>query len=336
MNDQANTGGAGIGRRRFLGGAVAGGAGLLAASAWPAAADVADERRKRSGSLGMGMRWLGVSGWELRFDGHVLWFDPYVSRFDYRADGGALRVRPDVIEHLLATGQLSGPPEAIMVSHGHWDHMADVPYFLNRPQWSSTPIITLGTETNRNLLTAMGVEPRRSSNLVQVVGGEYLSFADGEYTVRVVRSLHSQSANYGYFAPGTRTSPPPPPQTIHDLVEGSTLAYVVTVPERFSILLFGGTNFDEQELAGLRPDVVAVSMTSHTAVHAYLDRLLTVLGEPRYVMPCHHDDMVTGYDDPNLAETVDQRAVQELREAVRRLRLRSEVIAPEHLVEVSL
>ena len=170
---------------------------------------------------------------------------------------------------------------------------------------------------------------------MQATGGEHLTFADGLYQVQVLRSLHSQSAGYGIFAPGTRTAPPPRPATITDLVEGGTLAYQVTVTDRLSVLMFGGTNFSERELVGLRPDVLVVSMTDHSSVHRYLERLLTVLDGPRYVVPCHHDDMVTGYDSPELADTVDAERVREVERAVRALRLRSEVVAPRHLAQLS-
>ena len=86
---------------------------------------------------------------------------------------------------------------------------------------------------------------------------------------------------------------------------------------------------------GLRPDVLVVSMTDHSSVHRYLERLLTVLDGPRYVVPCHHDDMVTGYDSPELADTVDAERVREVERAVRALRLRSEVVAPRHLAQLS-
>ncbi len=277
------------------------------------------------------MRWLGVAGWEIAFDGRVLYFDPYLSRFDYRLPGGPLVPDPAVVDRLLNSGRLAGPPELIMISHGHWDHMADVPQLLGRSGWASKTIHTIGTETHRHLLAAMGTPAARLKNYIHATGGEDLEFGDGAYRVQVIRSLHSQSRGYGFFAPGTRTAPPAAPASITDLVEGGTLAYQVTVADRLKVLMFGGTNFVERELAGLRPDVVAISMTDHSSLHRYLDRLLTTLGGPRYVIPVHHDDMITGFDAPGLAATVDRTAAQQLKEAVHRLRLRTEVIEPEHL-----
>ncbi|MFJ8744291.1 MBL fold metallo-hydrolase [Embleya sp. NPDC127516] len=324
---------AGASRRGLLRTAVMGGAGLAAAGlavaggAPVAAAEPEVAVEAARGPVGVGLRWLGVAGWEITFDGRVLYFDPYLSRFDYRLQGGALRTDPRVIEGLLASGRLAGPPELVMVSHGHWDHMADVPYLLTRKEWAARTIDTIGTETHAHLLRAMGVE----RPVIVASGGEYLSFGGGAYTVEVIRSLHSQSAGHGFFAPGSRTAPPPPPTTTADLVEGGTLAYQVTVPGRLKVMLFGGTNFVEREIAGMRPDVVMVSMTDYSTVHEYLPRLLTALGGPRYVIPSHHDDMITGYDDPALPGTVNPKAVAELRATIARAGLASKVVPAVHL-----
>ncbi len=320
-------------RRAVLGGAAAGVAAVGLSPAAAGAAVAAPEPAKvGSGrAAGVSMRWLGVSGWEIAFDGRVLYFDPYLSRFDYRLPGGPLAVDPAVADRLLATGRLAGPPELIMISHGHWDHMADVPSLLSRPDWAGSTIRTISTETHRHLMHAMGMTDAQRKNNIVATGGEDLEFGGGAYRVQVIRSLHSQSLGYGFFAPGTRVAPPPTPTSTTDLVEGGTLAYQVTVRDRLKILMFGGTNFVERELAGLRPDVVAVSMTDTSSLHRYLERLLTVLGGPRYVIPVHHDDMVTGFDDPNLPNTVDAGAVKRVKDAVRALGLRTEVIEAEHL-----
>ena len=326
----------GTSRRGILRGTVLGGTALAAGMAIPATAEAAepDERpvaRASNGKrAGVGLRWLGVTGWEISFDGRVLYFDPYLSRFDYRLQGGALRPAPEVIEGLLASNRLAGPPELIMVSHGHWDHMSDVPYLLGRKEWAQATIDTIGTETHANLLRAMGV--RRP--IIVATGGEYLDFGGGAYSVEVIRSLHSQSAGHGFFAPGTLNAPPAPPITTADLVEGGTLAYQVTVPGRLKVLMLGGTNFVERELVGLRPDVVTVSMTDFSTVHEYLPRLLTTLGGPRYVIPSHHDDMITGFDDPELPRTVNPQAVVDLRDAIRRAGLPSRVLPVTHLQRI--
>jgi L-ascorbate metabolism protein UlaG (beta-lactamase superfamily) len=314
-------------RRGLIRGALA--TGVAATGLTGAAAAAAPVTRK---AAGVTLRWLGVAGWELAFDGHVVYFDPYLSRFDYAHNGGRLAADPAMIDGLLADGRLTGPPEVILVSHGHWDHLSDVPTLLNRPQWSGATINVVGTDTARNLLVGLEVPADRLARYVEAFGGEDLVFGGGAYRVKAIRSLHSQSAAHGYAYPGVVTAKPPVvPVNINELVEGGTLAYLVTVPDRLSVLFFGGTNFVERELEGLRPDVVMVCMTDFSTVYRYLERLLTVLGGPRYVIPVHHDDMVTGYDDPNLPNTVNPAAAQALKNAVAALKLKTEVLTPAHL-----
>jgi glyoxylase-like metal-dependent hydrolase (beta-lactamase superfamily II) len=60
------------------------------------------------------------------------------ARGDGRRCGGcdrahrALATDPAIAGRLVATGRFTGPPELILVSHGHYDHLSDVPSLLTR------------------------------------------------------------------------------------------------------------------------------------------------------------------------------------------------------------
>ncbi|MFE0645076.1 MBL fold metallo-hydrolase [Streptomyces sp. NPDC058877] len=289
-------------RQMLLGGAAAIGSWGLVKRFEPrrAALDV-----RRPPLDGLFLQWLGVSGWELRFGSARLLFDPYVSRMPFQASDGSLDPtlplrwdRKAVAS--VAERNLSGPPALILVSHGHFDHLADVPRFLAHPDWAGHRIRTLCDETSHHLLTAMGAPDHRLSDVIRVRGGEHLRFPG--FTVEVLRSLHSQFSDHGYFAPGTHISPPRTPRTIGELTEGLTLAYVVSFDGGPSVYLSGTSNLAERELTGLRPDVAVVGMTSHSAVHRYLDRLQSALGDPAVLLPSHHDDMVSPLPEPGGAQ----------------------------------
>ncbi|WP_351236246.1 MBL fold metallo-hydrolase [Streptomyces sp. NPDC002133] len=320
-------------RRSVLKGTLAAGAaGLLSGGAASATAttSAASQQRAAHGPARapvapapLTMRWLGVAGWELTFGGgdtatgprRVL-FDPYFSRMRcLNADGKLdpslpLRLDETAVAE-AARARLTGAPELILVSHGHFDHLADVPRLLAHPEWRDHRIRTLCDDSSRHLLTALGAPEKRVADVITVRGGEYLQF-DG-FTVQVFRSLHSQGADHGYFAPGRLVAPPPTrPTTLGELPEGETLMYAVTVEEGPTVLLSGASNYIARELAGLRPDVAVVGMTSHSAVHGYLERLLEVLGDPPLLIPSHHDDMVS----PLTAARVDSAAAAALSTAV--------------------
>ncbi|MEV0011890.1 MBL fold metallo-hydrolase [Streptomyces sp. NPDC051840] len=324
-------------RRSVLQGALgAGAAGLLVGGAAPLPAAHARRQYERSKGASLGLRWLGVAGWELSFGGRSVLFDPYLSRMPYAGEDGALdpalpiALDPEAVE-LVAEKSLTGPPELILVSHGHFDHLADVPHLLARPAWAGRRMRTLCDATSRHLLAAMGTPAHRMADVVAVSGGDHLQF-DG-YSVEVFRSLHSRQQDYSSFAAGTRTAVPSKPRTLGDLVEGQTLSYQVTVEGGPSVLLTGTSNVAERELAGARPDIAVVGMSGHAAVHGYPDRLLTALGSPSVLLPCHHDDMVTPLGDAGLARSVAPDAVQVLERAAARARPDggTRVLAPRHL-----
>ncbi|WP_392673750.1 MBL fold metallo-hydrolase [Streptomyces sp. LN785] len=320
-------------RRSVIKGALmAGASGVLSAGRPPSAPRTG---RRPSAGTRLSMRWLGVAGWELSFAGRSILFDPYLSRMPYaRADGSLdpalpLRFDREAVERVAAE-HLTGAPELVLVSHGHFDHLADVPQLLDRPQWRKHRVRTLCDETSGHLLAAMGVGPERMADVVTVRGGEYLQF-DG-FTVEVFRSLHSQQSQYGYFAPGRLLTRPARPRVLGDLVEGETLMYQVSVDNGPSVLLSGASNFAARELAGIRPDVAVVGMTSHSAVHHYLERLLSTLGDPPVLLPSHHDDMTTPLNAKGAHALADPAAAESLsKAAAERGSLYTDVLTPRPL-----
>ncbi|MEV8440867.1 MBL fold metallo-hydrolase [Actinosynnema sp. NPDC051121] len=274
-----------------------------------------------SGRSGVSLRWLGVAGWELLFDGRRVLVDPYLSRLPvFGQDGKVIADYPLAVREELVDRHLGEKPELVLATHGHYDHLLEIPYVV-REHGSRV----IGTETHRHLLTAQGVP---GDDVIVASGGEHLDFHG--FTVQVIRSLHSQFGSYGYFAPGTLTAPPPRPATISDLVEGGSLAYLVTVGD-FSVLFLSGTaNYVEREVQGLRPDVLVLGMSGHANVYDYTARALRAT-RPKLLVPSHHDDMVTQLDDPALPPRGNPAAAAELAETARRIGLAARVLDPEIL-----
>jgi L-ascorbate metabolism protein UlaG (beta-lactamase superfamily) len=303
-----------ISRRRLLASSAA-----VAAATIPGGAAVA----ARSGPSGVTLRWLGNNAWEITFDGTTILIDPWVTRFPTGTYGSTgtrpdtpLRTDPSVVDRYITRADL------ILVCHGHFDHMADVPYVAER-----TGAAVLGTESHANMLRALGVP---DTALTQVRGGEYLEYAG--YTVEVFQSLHSLT---GVAAtthklvpfPGTRPGAlPPRPATVADLVEGGTLAYQITVGDRLRILALSTANFIERELAGLRPDLAIVAVGGRS-LHDYPGRLLRALGHPRWVLPTHWDDFDLPLDQP----ARDFGALKGFQDAVAAASPRTTLVTLDHL-----
>jgi L-ascorbate metabolism protein UlaG (beta-lactamase superfamily) len=273
-------------RRTLLGtsgGALA--AGMLAVKG-PAPARETARRREPAKSHGVQLRWLGTAAWEIRAGSKTILLDPWVTRFGdgERTDPSTpLSVDPAIIDRHVERADL------ILVGHGHYDHMSDVPYIARK-----TGATVLGTETHLNLLRALDAPAEQLST---VSGGEYLDF--DEVTIEVFRSLHSVGGPRAQlFAPGTRPGAPPPrPKVVSDLVEGGTLAYQITVAGALRIFTLSSGNFIERELSGLRPDIALVP-PANPRIHDYAGRLMRVLRHPRFVLPTHWDDFAYPLDEP--------------------------------------
>ncbi|GAA2787707.1 MBL fold metallo-hydrolase [Saccharopolyspora taberi] len=343
MCESCATPAGGVSRRNVLRTTVAAGlagtAALSAACSGPAPAAAA-------GPSGVHLRWLGIAGWEMAFDGHRLLIDPYLTRQQYAGPDGKmdmrypLEVNARIIDWVLSD-QLGGAPEFILATHGHWDHLADVPPLLNHPKWTDQRIRVLGGETHLNLVRAMGIPPAREPDLVLVTGGEHLRFPlrsnekpRPDYTIEVFRSLHSQLGGYGFAPAGTLTTPPRKPTTLGELVEGGSLGYQITVGDRLRVMFLSGTaNFAEREVAGARPDVLVLGASGNAAVHDYFERALEALGWPRIVIPSHHDDMVTPLDAPEVHNGVNREVVTTLQNI---LGDRGQVLDPRHLQQFEI
>ncbi|WUD77731.1 MBL fold metallo-hydrolase [Streptomyces sp. NBC_00510] len=272
-----------FGRRTMLrGAALSATTPLLPGTVSTAAAAAPAARRGAPDAGAATFRWLGTAGWRIDVSGRTVLFDPYVTRFPTGLFTGAFDPATRLRTDEAAVRERVGHPELVLVSHSHWDHLADVPYIA-----SSTGARVVGTETTYHLLVALGVDPARIS---VVKGGEVLDF-DG-IVVEVVASLHSRNKGYSYFAPGRHAAPPPArPETIADLPEGDTLAFQVTAgAEGPSAFLMGASDFSERAARGLRPDLAMVAVPTSASTHQYVPRLLRALGDPGVVVPVHWDD----------------------------------------------
>ncbi|MEU6560411.1 MBL fold metallo-hydrolase [Nocardia nova] len=317
-----------VSRRGLLGAGTAAAAVLAAACAnteEPAAQTTTAAPAAGPGKPGMTLRWWGNNGWEIGIGDKTILIDPWITRFHtgtYSAAGAdpqtPISVDTKLIDSYLDSGQLRA--DLILVTHGHYDHLTDVPYLARR-----TGATVFGTETHLNLMAALGAP---EDQLSLVTGGEDFRF-DG-YDVRVLRSLHSAlgpraQIPYPGTRPGYGAAKLPPPQVISDLVEGGTLAYQVS-GGGFSVLDFGGSNYVESELAGLRPDVVLLP-TGGAKVRDYVARMLNAVGNPRYVLPTHWDD----FDYPLAEPARDAGGLEPLRKAVAAASPKSEFVQLGHL-----
>jgi len=295
-----------VSRRDFLGRGLA--AGLAAATIdWgqsllpPGVAEGAEPAPANGGrgSSDVRLTWLGVDGWEITFANKTILLDPWLSRtpgglFSRPFDPQRFLATPLTLDEALIDRHIK-KADLIVIGHGHYDHIADVPYIAKK-----TGATVIGTESHINMLRAYGLP---EGKLVACKGGEFMQF-DG-YAIEVFPSLHSLQPTMKVPIPGHFASVPPVPRTIGDMPEGNALAYVLTVGDSFSLFLMSSANFIERAIAGLDPDVALLAPLSRKQVHDYTPRLLGALGYPKIILPTHWDN----WERPLTEPPQDPRAV---------------------------
>jgi L-ascorbate metabolism protein UlaG (beta-lactamase superfamily) len=130
-------------------------------------------------------RWLGTAGIEFEFRGKRLLVDPYLSRFPMRflLVGRPAPRRELVRRHLR-------PAQTVLVSHSHFDHLADVPNVCRE-----FGAAACGSPNTCAILRAHGI----SSALIRpVAAGD--SFSAGPFAIRVFSGAHGRMAGWIPYA----------------------------------------------------------------------------------------------------------------------------------------
>ena len=292
----------GMSRRGFLGGSLVAGAAAAASLGrslvLPGVAEGAEPAPAGGGpgTAGVSFKWFGTNGWEITFGNKTILVDPWLNRFE----SGFLQNKLDH-DRLLPTDtalidQHVKKADQILVGHGHWDHMADVPYIAKK-----TGAMVIGSETHANVMRAAGVP---EGKIVQVKGGEYMQF-DG-YTIEVFPSVHSMGGTKKYAVPGHLVSvPASPPTKVGDLPEGDTLIYVLRIAGKYTIFLMSSGNYIERAIAGLKPDVALIAPLFSNNTFDFTPRLVRALNYPKLVLPTHWDN----FEAPLSGAPTDLRAI---------------------------
>jgi L-ascorbate metabolism protein UlaG (beta-lactamase superfamily) len=277
-----------LSRRGFLGAGLT--AGLTAATVdlgksllFPGLAEGAETPPKNSGpgAAGVNFKWFGTNGWEISFGNKIILFDPWFSRgvqtgflsgkFDPKTP---LKVEDGLID------QHVGKADQILIGHGHWDHLADIPYVQKK-----TNAQVIGSETHANLMRAYSIA---EGKIVQVKGGEYMQF-DG-YTIEVFPGIHSMGPTKKFVVPGHLYQVPSMPTTVGEMPEGDSLIYLITIGGKYRIFLMSTANYNERAIAGLKPDVALVASIFANQIHDFTPRLLKALNYPKILLPTHWDN----------------------------------------------
>lgn len=273
------------------------------------------------------LTYLGAAGWKISDGRVVVLVDPWITRAKYAGPGHPDDTRPDYGRDDIApvdtalVDSIIDRADYILVHHGHFDHLGDVPYLALK-----TGAKVVGTETTIRILEAYGVP---AEQLYPVQGGEDYLF--DAFSVRVIPSIHSALNEKRYldsrrYDRDTRLDPP---LRINQFIEGGSLMFYVRFAHH-DILTMGSMNFVERETEGLRPDILLAGINgSRLGLYNYDERLMAATGYPPVVIPTHWDSFSLPYGFSQQANI--ERNLIPFREGMKTISPASRVILPVHL-----
>ena len=256
------------------------------------------ERRAVELPRGVGLEWLGVSGYRISFEGVSIYVDPYVSRAPLSALLRGRTALPDAgqIDRFIAPdGEVAG----VLVGHTHFDHAVDAPAIARRfgcRAYGSDSLVHLMALHGLGGL-AVAVEPYREYEL----GPFRVSFTpsahsklllglavpmDGELTCEHLDSLSPRAYRCGQVW-GIRIE-----------VAGASFYHQ------------GSANLIDEAIRGPRVDYFLAGVAGRSFTSGYWERIVPKL-DPAVVIPTHYDDFFAPLDaELGFAANVDLAAVE--------------------------
>ncbi len=177
---------------------------------------------------GVRVTYLGTNGYQFEFKGHALLVDPYFSRVNLLNVALGSRIQPDISRVAEGMRHLAPKPDAILVTHGHFDHVLDVPILMSKTQ-------------ARLIASASAVDLAKRAG---ASFGEAVTAGDvrriGPWKIRVLPATHDRLFGKVPFDQHEMRGLGPP-QRAPDWICGEPLAFLIEVGEQRIYIDSGGT-----------------------------------------------------------------------------------------------
>jgi len=223
---------------------------------------------------GVRVTYLGTNGYQFEFGGHALLVDPYFSHVDLWRVALGSRIQPNASRINDGLRHLTPGTDAILVTHGHFDHLLDVPLIM-----AKTRAHLIASPSSVELVRRLPDAGPSSGDAVKA--GDVRRV--GPWKIRVLSATHDRL--FGQV-PFDRPAPPGVPQGAADWICGEPLAFLIEVNGQRIYIDSGGTPTELPPNERVDLAIVGVALPdSRTRLPAALERL-----KPRYVLPSHQDD----------------------------------------------
>ncbi len=237
----------------------------------------------RAPAAGVRVTYLGTNGYLLESRGCTLLIDPYFTRVGFSASALNLRIAPSPLRIAEGLAHLPRKVDAVLVTHGHIDHLLDAPDVMR-----STGARLIASPTSVCLARAAGVAGARC---VPVLPGDVRSVAGCK--VRVLAASHDRVFGRAIF-PGTLSTPPPAPMRTGDWLCGEPLAFLIEMGGKRIYVDSGGTPavLPPRSVAPVDLAIIGVALPDSRARLAATVECL----RPRLVLPSHQDNFFLPLD----------------------------------------
>jgi L-ascorbate metabolism protein UlaG (beta-lactamase superfamily) len=232
------------------------------------------------------MTWLGTAGMFITDGKAGILIDPYVSRFGMGKVAFRSPLEPDrILVRKWAEKLGRGNITAVIVSHSHFDHAVDAPYFAIE---ADAPLI--GTESTMNVGRGVGMA---ESKLIAVKPGRIMRF--GDFTVKFIESAHGPAFLGSVPYPGTIDKPLIPPAAAGKYRLGGVFALLINHPAG-TILHHGSAGFKPGMYDGTDADMLLLGIAGRGDTDQYLENVV-LKTRARLVVPVHLDNFFKPIED---------------------------------------
>ena len=222
---------------------------------------------------GVRVTYLGTNAYLLESRSATLLVDPYFSRMSFLRVALDLRALPkrDLIERYLPVRQI----DAVIVTHGHIDHLLDVAEVM-----ILTGAKLIASPTSTRLIQSFGLKRDRC---IPVIGGETVHLRGA--TVRSFAVQHDRLfGRVPFDGPPRRL----PPRSVSDWVCGEPLGFLIEMGGRRIYIEAGGRPGGSRCQTIGRVDLAILGVALPDARKRFPLTLQCL--RPRYVLPSHQDD----------------------------------------------